>query len=434
MDIFAWFIIFFAYLPFQIALNLIPGADLASSRLFIILLFLFWLIFALLKKYPFPARKFINLQSLCLFLLLILSVVSLFKANNIGWGLRKIAYFLSLFPIYFLTLALADNWLKIKKITGVFIFSGVFVALIGLGQFFSQFIFGVETVFRFWGNNITPVFSGFNFGGMILAYSSWLVQVNNSVIMRAVSFFSDPHMFSFYLGLLLPLAIFFLAEKKSAWRFFVYCLFFVSLLLAFTRGAYLGVIAAFLAMVFLFWRETRDKKIPLLLIFSLLLILIPGTPFSGRFYSSFDLNEGSNQGRLAMWQQANKLGWQNLWQGVGLGNYSLTLDEQADYRNPITAHNLYLDFFSEMGVFALTVWLVLILATISRLFFGLKTAEPEQKYLSIALIGSFTYFSVHSFFETSIFNPIIFTIFLVFLGLAEVVILSERQRAKNPVG
>lgn len=421
MDIFVWFVIFLAYLPFQIALNLLPGVDLASSRLFAVVLFLFWLFFVLLKKYPFPVRKFINLQSVCLFLFLILSFVSLFKAENINWGLRKIVYFLTLFPLYFLTIALADNWLKVKKIIRALIFSGVFIALIGLVQFLTQFIFGLEAVCRFWANNIVPVFSGFNFGGMILTYPSWLVNVSGAVIMRALSLFSDSHMFSFYLGLLLPLAIIWLLKKNNfALKILAYCLFFISLLFTFTRGAYFGVIAAFLIMSFLFWKFANKKKIPLILCLSLLLILIPGTPFADRFYSSFDLTEGSNQGRLTMWQQANNLGWQNLWQGIGLGNYSLTLDNQADYRNPVTAHNLYLDFFSEMGIFALLVWLVLILTTVSRLFFRLKTAEPEQKHLSVALIGSFVYFSVHSFFETAIFNPVIFAIFLVFLGLASI--------------
>jgi len=426
MDIFSWFFIFLVYLPFQIALNLFPGADLASSRLFIVLLFLFWLVL-LLKKYPFSAKKFINLQTVCLFLLLILAAVSLFKAENIGWGIRKIIFFLSLFPIYFLAIALADCWLKIKRITKALIFSGILISLIGLSQFFAQFIFGLETVYRFWASNITPVFSGFNFGGMILTYPSWLVDINGVVVMRAFSLFSDPHMFSFYLGLLLPLTIIRLSENKFIPKFIVFCLFFISLLVTFTRGAYFGVIAAFLIMAFLFWRPAGQKKVSLILCLSLLVFLIPGTPFAGRFYSSFDLAEGSNQGRLEMWQQANKLGWQNIWQGVGLGNYSLTLDSGADYRNPTTAHNLYLDFFSETGIFSLIVWLVLILSVISRLFFGLKTASPEQKRLSIALIGSLTYFSVHSFFETAIFNPIIFAILLVFLGLANIIVKQQKS-------
>ncbi|MBU4369859.1 hypothetical protein KKG58_03815, partial [Patescibacteria group bacterium] len=79
-------------------------------------------------------------------------------------------FFTSIFPLYFLTRALVDSWAKIKKLFGVLAAAAVFFALIGLFQFSSVFVFGLEEVCGLWARNITPIFSGFNFGALILTY------------------------------------------------------------------------------------------------------------------------------------------------------------------------------------------------------------------------------------------------------------------------
>ena len=435
---YTWLLLLITYLPFQIALNpRVADFDLASLRVFIVLLFLAWLIKGVINRTLINDIRFNNFQSIGLFLFLILAVFSLIGAENIFWGVRKIIFFLCLFPLYFLVIALVDNWLKIKKIILALIGGAGLVGLIGLSQFLAQFIFSLEKVYSFWAINIVPVFSGFNLGAMILAYPSWLVNVGGQTIMRAFSLFSDPHMFSFYLGMILPLVIVLIGiftnyENRQAFSkgalpilITLYFLLFTVLLLTFTRGAYLAIIITFLVLAGLIWRYLGNKKISIFLCLSLLIFIIPGTPISERLYLSFDLSEGSNIGRLEMWQQASQTGLEHIWQGVGLGNYSLVVDSKFDYRNPVTAHNLYLDIFSEMGIFALVIWLVLILGTIEQLFIRLKKGagySNEQKHILIALIGSLIYLAVHSFFETAIYSPVILAVLMIILGLSTIMI------------
>lgn len=419
---FKWLLLLIAYLPFQIALNPGAGFDLASLRVFIILLFLVWLARSI-KTRPWLRSGF-TLQAMGLFGFLILAGFSLIGAENVSWGLRKIVFFLSILPLYFLVTALIDNWSRVKKVVLVLIKAGSLMALVGLLQFLGQFIFGLERVYLFWAVHITPVFSGFNLAALILAYPSWLVNVKGETIMRAFSLFSDPHMFSFYLGLILPWLIILLPKAspfkriKLASVLAVYGLLVAALLLTFSRGAYLALIVVFLVLAGLLWQYLAAKKTALLLCLSLLIFIIPGTPIADRFYSSFDFEEGSNMGRLEMWQEAGQAGLGHLWQGVGLGNYSLMVDPVLGYRSPITAHNLYLDIFSEMGVFALVVWLILILGTIGQLFWKMRNVKQEQRYLCLGLIGSLVYFSVHSFFETAIYSPIILALLMIILGLS----------------
>ena len=462
---FKWLLLLIVYLPFQIALNPRPGFDLASLRIFIVLLFVIWLGKAIFSKLRIPGVLNLvslkGLQNIGLFIFLFLSGFSLIGAENVSWGIRKLIFFLSIFPLYFLVIALVDNWLKIKKIISILVMGSGLIALIGLVQFLSQFVFGLERVYGFWAVNIVPIFSGFNLGAMILAYPSWLVNINGETILRAFSLFSDPHMLSFYIGLILPLAIILLyqtSEKnqtkfsiiapspKRLWHaspakvatadtvgdnfqfsiIFVSCfMLYVTCLLTFTRGAYFAIIVTFLVMAGLFWRYLKAKKIVLLLCLSLLIFIIPGTPIFDRFYSSFDMSDGSNIGRLEMWQQANQTGQEHFWQGVGLGNYSLLVDEDLGYRNPVTAHNLYLDIFSEIGFFGLTVWLILILGTMVQLFRQIritKGSDPAQgqTLMRIGLIGSLVYFSVHSFFETAIYSPSILALLMIILGISTI--------------
>ncbi len=411
---FNWFLLLIVYLPFQIALNPRVGFDLSSLRVFICLLLL-----VCLKEIYQRRFRIYNFQAVGLFLFLVLSSLSLIGAENVSWGMRKILFFISIFPIYLLVISLVNNYLKIEKIIKVLYISTGLFALVGLIQFLAQFVFSLERVYSFWAVNVLPIFSGFNLGSMILAYPSWLVNIGGQTIMRAFSLFSDPHMFSFYLGLVLPLTVFlYFKGFNKIILFVVYFLSFIALLFTFTRGAYLAIIITFLVLFFLLWWKStlKEKRFALLFGLSLLIFVIPVTPIADRFYSSFDLNEGSNLGRLEMWQQAGQTGLSYFWSGVGLGNYSLEVNSQFDYRNPITAHNLYLDIFSEMGIFTLVIWLILIFGTIGYLFRKIKS--DNLKYLSISLIGSLIYFSVHSFFETAIYSPSVLALLMVILGLS----------------
>ena len=438
-----WLLLLIAYLPFQTALNPGPffekfglilgrGFDLASLRVLIIIFFFIWLIKKLARKELFSPFFFKNLQGGCLIAFLILAGISLIGAENIFWGVRKIFFFLSIFPFYFLILGITSHWVQIKKMLSALIFGSGIVALIGLFQFLAPFIFGLDQIYRFWAINIVPIFSGFNFGAMILAFPSWLVNINDQIILRAFSIFSDPHMFSFYSGLILPLgigsALLQRTKQKQLILFVLSFLLYLACLLSFARGAYAAIAVTFLVLAWLFWKYLRKKGAALFLCLSLLVFILPVSPIAERFYSSFDLDEGSNVGRLEMWQQAGQTGLNYFWQGVGLGNYSLVVDADFGYRNPITAHNLYLDFFSEGGFLILSVWLILILGTLGQLLkklIQIKQSNQERGCLLIALIGSLVYFSVHSFFETSIYNPVILAVLMIVLGLATVMTKLE---------
>ena len=427
---FKFLLIVAAYLPFQIALNPQPGIDLASIRLIILGWFLSWLVWAFWKKKIFEFN--LSWVGLFLALFLFLATFSLTDAANPVWGMRKVVFFGSVFPLYFLSLVALNNLEQVKKIKIILVLGSCLIALIGLFQFLAQFIFSFDQIFKFWAQYVVTIFSGQGFGSMLLSYPSWLVDVGFTNWLRAFSLFSDPHMLSFYLGLLLPLSLslVFLTRFKKTFVSLSGFLF-LALLLAFTRGSYLAVGFSFLVLAVFLWQYFSKKKAALILIGLLFVFLVPGQPFSYRFYTTFDFKEESNVGRLEMWQEATQVAQKNIFLGVGLGNYSVEIEPELGYRNPTSAHNLYLDIFSEIGLFGLIAWLSIFIGLLYKLWLRIKDKGLlyEQRIMAWGLFGSLLYYLAHSIFETSVYHPVILPLLMIILSMSYVV--SQKKQSKK---
>ncbi len=493
------------YIPFQVALNISAGIDLASGRVLILYLFAVWVIRSLAEK-RFIIR--LNLQTLLISLFLFVAVFSMLQAWDAERAFRKILVFLSIFPLYFIITsipslckdglgvvenkklpllssrsAIAQGRLLCKegnyiyKILNALIFSGVILSLIGIIQFILQFIIGIDPVMEFWSRYVSPIFYGNTFGAEVIANPSWLVNIGGVTVLRAFSLFPDPHMFSFYLGLLIPIVLAIVLAGKNninchselvsesvidkgltnlqfpkqiiRWMerlcgnrqrilkqvqndkyvflnnkllYLVLVTMLLAEFLTFSRGGYIGLIAGVGVTIILLWKYISfNKKVVLGLVVGISVLFISFTNQSivNRFLSSFDFNEGSNIERIKNWDQGYKMFADNFLTGVGIGNYSIYLYPTVEYRTPIYAHNLYLDIGAEMGIFALLVWLALIGITIWQLFkTGKRSKDVFMRALSFGLIGSLVWFSVHSFFDTAIYSPTILAIFVVIISVS----------------
>ena len=473
------------YLPFQIALNISSGIDLASGRILILALLGIWFFKSLAEKKIVIAK---NTQTFLLLLFLFLALFSFLQAWDLERAARKFLVFLSIFPLYFLITALlkravGDGALArvrtkplnlafglkpslqypISNILNAIFLSAVILSIIGISQFALQFVIGIDPVMDFWKDNIASMFYGRSFGAEVVSNPSWLVNIGGQTILRSFSLFPDPHMFSFYLGLIIPILLAFLLiplsggvrgglknliypqfflsksrvfgmghDKRGIVLFLIFLILLIAELLTFSRGGYLGMIAGIGAIIILGWRFISFSKKMLLGIISAALILFlvfAAQPILTRFISIADLSEGSNFGRLAIWREAVEVWRDNFFWGTGLGNYSVEINPAAGYRTPIYAHNAYLDIAAEMGVFALLVWLSLFLITLWQLFRRSRTADNNfTRALSLGLCGSLVWFSVHCFFETPIYSPTILAMLMIMLGLAAIIISRQSDK------
>lgn len=406
-----WLLLFFcAWLPFQFALNPTAGIDLASARVFISLLFIFLLTKSGIKKLLID---FDNTTKLILIFTL-LAFFSISYSQNIAWSLRKILFILSILPAYFIALSVFRNKIYHKKIIASLVTGATLLAVISLVQFFSQFIFGIESVYSFLANNVTPFFLGNSFSKTVLAYPSWLVNSGGVTYMRAVGTFPDPHMLSYYMGLTLPWAITLAITSKVRYKWF----YFAALLLlfadiaTFTRGGYIALIASSVSVLPLVNRSTAKKIFLSISIIFVLFFAVPHNPVSNRLVSSFDSHEGSNQARLSNWEQALEI-IKNNPLGVGIGMYPLAVNPSADYRQPIYAHNLYLDIAAELGIPALIVFILILMSAFSSFWVAAK-----KDALYIAGVASISLFSVHSLVESPLYSVHILPVFFILLALA----------------
>jgi O-antigen ligase len=403
------------YLPFQLALNPAQDVDLASIRVLILALFFLWLAQGLKnRKIGIGA----DLQTFLVGSFLFLSFFSIVSAQNTDWSVRKLLFLFSIFPIYFVAGQLVKDRKGFIEMIKAAIFSGALVAMLGVVQFFSQFFFGFKTVYVFWAKSVIIPFLGTSFGEAVLKNPSWLVNISGKTYLRATSLFPDPHMFSFYLGLVLPLAggMIFYAEKRKILYVVAFLAIFLADVLTFSRGGYVGLFAGLVFSGIFFWDKIQKKSkiaASLVMAAAILVMTVP-SPVSQRFLSSFNAKEGSNQGRLEMWKKASEAIMDHPLSGIGIGNYPLEVSATATYRDPIYAHNTYLDIAAETGLMNAACWIALLMATM----FSFWTKAKKEPLFFFALI-SVVIFAAHSLFETAIYSPVVLTLFLIIISFSQ---------------
>ncbi|PJE59803.1 MAG: hypothetical protein COU85_01700 [Candidatus Portnoybacteria bacterium CG10_big_fil_rev_8_21_14_0_10_44_7] len=403
--------------PFLGYLNFSAKADISVLRLILLGCFLAVGVLLLVSGW---GKKFLGPASAWLLCFLLFSGGAIFWSDNLAAGGKKWLLLFNFLGFLLLFLFFLSDW-KVRQKDIVFIaralvFSGLAAGSIGWLQFLSQFWLSPAKIFAFWATKINPFFTGASLGSLVVDYPSWFFAAAGRSLLRAVAVFPDPHMLSFFLGIaaFLSLGLFWL-EKK---RLYLGAFIFLSLVLGctFSRGGYLGLAVGagvFLATTW-FYLGWRAKK--WLAIFCLLLICVLffyGQVWLARFFSIFDLSEGSNIGRLAIWRQGLVFFAQAPLLGHGLGSYPQLVAPELLTAAPISAHNLYLEILVELGVVGLCLFLIP--SWLCFLYLWRRRANG----LALGALGALVYFLVHSFFEVGIFSPAVFLefIFILFIAL-----------------
>lgn len=398
-----------ALLPYQPALNPTADIDLASGRLIITFLAVVGSLYIIYKRKSWFS---LSTPTILIIFFLIWSLFSGLAADDLGRFIRKYLVFLTIFPIYFLLLAFLHKFKDWKKLFHHWSWSAFIISLLGLGQFLFQFIGGQQIFFKFWGNYVAPILYGTNAGEAVASNPSWFVNISGVTVLRAIGTFPDPHMLAFFLGMSIPLQIAHVLERKKKYLWILPVLSFLVLLLTFSRGSYVGLAGVLLWIVIYFWRNYPQKRQRLIVGALLIFIfssLLP--PVRERFFSILDVGEGSNKGRLQIWEEALDITLKNPIFGVGLGNYANTVRPEAKYREPIYAHNTYLDIASETGLPGAIAWVLILFWAIKPLF----QLSNYSNYNLAASLGIF-WFSLHAFFETPIYSPQILPLFLILIS------------------
>lgn len=413
--------LFFLILPFQFSLGSFGTSDILAIRLLLPLLILLWFAYSLVKK------KLVLPKPLTLFALtsfLVWMMLSLFWAENEAWALRKIIFWLTFFPFFLVLTALfQEEKVRTKAIKGI-VWGGTLVALVGIIQFLAQLIIPIhvlsEIIFRY-----LSFFIGTNFGSAVAEYPSIFVNIGGATVLRAFGFFPDPHIFAYYTAMILPLALYqALSKNVSLVTKTAPVLLFIATLLSFSRASYAALLVTGVIGSILYLLLSRSRlSVPLILCIAGFGALLFISPVATRFQSSFSAEDGSVTERSRLWQEALVNISHAPLAGVGLGNYPLHVKPDAEMREPIYVHNLYLDIAVEIGLVGLFLFLLFLfscLPTVVGRGQGLpKFSFQNKEFFSyrFALYSSLLIFLTHSLFEYPLFSVHVLTLLLAILAL-----------------
>lgn len=406
---------FFWLIPLQFALSPTEGIDLPIARVLSACLILGWLIGGLLHQ---SLRIAWNMRTGAFLTFFFFVSVSVFVADEMAWAVRKWLFLASFLPLYFV---LADNFSRCaahgKTVARYAALGAALSALVGIAQFSLQSVIPISSLFSWWTGSILPFFLGHSFAAAVAEYPSLLVNLSGVTVMRASAFFPDPHMHAFYLGLFLPISLWF-AWQKNEWLWWVAAVVILAAdLLTFSRGAYLGLSLAILVAWGLFKGQFSRKirtGVLFLASFVVVAMLIPN-PVAERFWSGFSMEDGSVSSRVALYEEAAYHIAEHPWLGVGLGNYPLAVKPTADMREPIYAHDLWLDLAVEIGIIGTLCFAWFFLLTMRGLYRAWRMTADS---FSLALFGSLLIFFGHALVEMPIFSVQVLPAVLLVFALA----------------
>ena len=262
---------------------------------------------------------------------------------------------------------------------------------------------------------------------------------------RAFGTFGQPNPFAGFMGITLPLAIMgayvqlssllnsYRAKRKIQLKSLLLMFGFgisavllsAALLASWSRGAWLGTAVAVAVMLF-----ALPKRLTTGLAAALgLALLIAGlwlggllpqsvvnrlTTSVGDFFTVDDIRgvdispfNYAVVERIAHWQAALNMAQANPILGVGLGNYEIAYDQYRliNWEEPLGhAHNFYLNVLAETGVVGLATYLLFWIVVFVVTWQMRGHPDPFARATAIALLGSWTYLSVHSIFDNLIVN------------------------------
>jgi len=200
----------------------------------------------------------------------------------------------------------------------------------------------------------------------------------------------------------------------------------LGLVFSWSRGAWLGF-AAGTAVLLFFWPRRRWWGIALLLgggllfLLGLQLGLVPASVTDRLVGFGQDLQFGDVRGadindanyavleRLAHWQAALDMARDELWLGIGFGNYEPAYGGYAllNWPDPLGhAHNYYINLLAEVGLVGLLAYLGLWLVVFWQTWRLLSVLEGPERGIALGLLAAWTGLTVHHLVDKLYVNNI----------------------------
>ncbi len=343
---------FFVFIfVFQTKLILIPGDNNYNEIAIYFNYLLLSFIILLFLVYFFKNNKDINISKHWVILagLEFFIFISFLVSTSRDISLFKYILFLLSLGLLFLMTNFKFNR---KKIITIFLIALLIQSFLGLFQFFSQ---------KSFSNKYLGIASH---EASVLGVS--VLESDSGRFVRAYGATDHPNVFGalMFFGFILTL---FLILKNSYWAikkilsYSVLAVFLLSLIVSFSRSAFLALSLSLLFLFFYFlFKKQFFKKYLEIFIFSLLFVflffLILQPLIVNRFNLESRLEKISLQERHGQLKISSQIIKDNFWLGTGIGTYSKNLLSLNSELRPYEAqpvHNFFLLVWAEAGIWSL---------------------------------------------------------------------------------
>lgn len=193
----------------------------------------------------------------------------------------------------------------------------------------------------------------------------------------------DANFFSGAALLAIPLAYYLVGAKGPRWErtFCLVCLLatILALIVGASRGGFYGLCLCVIYIVF-----NSNRKLPalgFLLLLVPLLFLMPSSPIK-RILSPSYSDITSTENRKALWKAGFELAQEHPLTGIGLGKYKGAMEHLGVLGTATggMAHNTYLEYAAELGVFGLLLYLGVLISAY-RLLGKIRAKARDQQDL-----------------------------------------------------
>jgi len=390
-------VFFVRSIPFFLAIPITATFDNFNTwRILAGIIFLKWAY----KEWP-NYRKYFSVPLLLLFATAVLSII---PAPDKMLAVKRIIYFVNLSLIGLVIYDLAQKQDFAKRLIKNISVPVITVTLVGFIQLTSTYFIDIYQFMRIWGEGIQCNQFGNQWCDIAVQVgNTWFAYYGEQLSLRVFSLFPDSHSFPQFILLGLP-SIFVIAlsgvvkEYHSSFKKMITTrsrlivttipLVFLASILTGTRGIWAGSIGALMAGGFYIYILKKNnyqvqKRVLIYLtsyisIFFLLFVVafpIFESPqfllskgdsllFGRRLRSIIDFGETSNSQRIAIWKSSLESIKNHPLLGVGIGNFPVVLNQKLELAKAgSSAHNIYLQIASEMGIPALffTLWFLWLL-------------------------------------------------------------------------
>ncbi len=388
---------------------------------------------------------------------LLIAALSIGVADFKTLAVKKLIFLINIFLLFLITRNTTRDKATVLRVWQAAAVGAGAVITVALVQFIMAFFLPLIDFWQFWAHRVINFFYGQNLTGLLSYSNTWFAYYDAAPpTLRLFSVFPDAHSFAMFSLLSVPIFLALAMACRPRKRFFwlMAGLALLGAVFSGSRGVWLSALPVAAAAVYFLVKE-KEKNLPKKAVLSLIVFAVvflfsnfyPPIFYkiqawqTGQFSSSTvsfferaksisDLEEASNKGRLEIWRNSVVSIARQPWLGVGLGNFITVINEdQAAAKQGASAHNLYLDVASEIGVLGLLV-LLLMFADIlyTAWLVWRRSQEPHFKFFGLLFGLYFVWILGYSFFDVVLLNDKV----LLFFMASAATLYSLRNTIFNP--